>query len=720
MKKIVKLIVSILLLLSSNSLFAAPVNDNCSSSTTLSVYSYCSPTSGTISGASTQKANQDVWYKFVASASNVNVSVNANFDAEVYCFSSCSNSVSFASVDNSTSGLENLNLTGLSVGSTYYIAVANYYSSTPSNPNFTICAQALVATNDVCTSALTITSGTSCNYVAGTIAGATKQYKNNDVWYKFIAQSATTNIKLSSDFDGVLSLYSACGSSSYELLTVDNSYSLEQLNLTDLNVGQVYYINVSSYSTIESYTDFNLCVTNQATLVNDNCSSASTLIQSNSCSSTIGTIANATSQYSNFDVWYKFVANSTNAQIQVTADFDAQIRTYSSCGNSTYSLKEDNTSSGTETLYLNDLVIGQTYYFSVNNYNSSVASYPEFTVCVKSSNPPVNDNCSNAINLPYSYSCNGVTSTLENATFQRENNDVWYKFVATKTSHDISVFPNFDAVINLYSGCSNSSFSYSDNSGTGGTEILSYSGLIVGATYYISVSSYGSSIPSDPSFMICNSALNSPPVNDNCVDATTLVIKNTCTKTTGSILNATTQVKNYDVWYQFVATSSTANVSVDSDFDSQIRLYSNCSDLSNILQSVDDHSGGYVETLNLTGLVTGKTYYICVSNYSSSITSTPVFDICIEGQEALAVDNELILKSVKVFPTVVDNELKIEIVNDLNFTKLEIRDLQGRLISSLNTIEPFNTINVSEWTSGLYFVSIYTKDSSQTYKVIKK
>lgn len=718
MKKLFTNLAFSMLILMSLQAWAAPINDNCSSATTISVSSSCSNTSGSISGASSQKEYFDVWYKFVATSNSTTINVNGSFDAVVNCYTSCSSN-SFASADNTTSGSEILNLNNLTVGATYYISVSHYYSYTPTYSSFTICAQSFTVTNDNCSSATTITSSSVCNNTYGTISGATYQNKNKDVWYKFIAQSAITEIQLSSDFDGIITLYSNCGSVN-EIDYADNSYgSSEQLTTTNLVVGQVYYVSVSSYSSTVTYPDFSLCIKSTNPPTNDNCVNAITLTQKNICTTTDGTIANATDQYSNFDVWYKFIANATNAQIEVNADFDAQIKLFSYCGIDTYLDYTDNTSSGKEILKLTDLVIGQTYYISVNNYSTSLTSYPDFTICIKSASPVANDDCVNSQNLVYSSNCTPTNGTIDNATTELKSNDVWYKFVAVNSTQTINVFPEFDAVITLYNQCNSTSITYSDNGGSSEAESLTYNGLIVGSTYYVAVSSYGSSTPTSTSFIICNSDINSSPSNDNCTNAIPLTIKTDCINEKGSIYNATSQVNNFDVWYKFVATSSASDITLAAGFDSKISLFSNCNNLNTSLQFADDYGTGYSEILNANGLTTGSTYYVSVSNYSSSVTSTPIFDICIQGQEALAVDNQEILKSVKVFPTIVENEFNIEILNDLNFTKLTIRDIQGKIVNELNTIDSFNKINASDWLTGMYFVSIYTENAYQTYKVIK-
>lgn len=138
--------------------------------------------------------------------------------------------------------------------------------------------------------------------------------------------------------------------------------------------------------------------------------------------------------------------------------------------------------------------------------------------------PPSNDNCSGAIalNVYQSETCNNVTNgTVLGATNSgissctgTANNDVWYKFTASQSSyHNITVVSSFgfDAVVELFEGpnCVGQSIVCSDNSGSGGTEVISVTGLQSGSTYYVRVYDYFSSIPENKTFTICVNATSS-------------------------------------------------------------------------------------------------------------------------------------------------------------------------------------------------------------------
>lgn len=117
---------------------------------------------------------------------------------------------------------------------------------------------------------------------------------------------------------------------------------------------------------------------------------------------------------------------------------------------------------------------------------------------------PVNDNCSGAITLtvesgetcnsPLSTSSSGASESIAaiecNALTGNADDDIWFKFEATGTSHIITVdgASNMDAVIDLRSGaCNGSTIDCADDTDNGGVEVISATGLSIGETYYIRI-----------------------------------------------------------------------------------------------------------------------------------------------------------------------------------------------------------------------------------------
>ncbi|MEZ5030345.1 MAG: choice-of-anchor D domain-containing protein [Saprospiraceae bacterium] len=130
---------------------------------------------------------------------------------------------------------------------------------------------------------------------------------------------------------------------------------------------------------------------------------------------------------------------------------------------------------------------------------------------------PVNDNCAGAITLtvesgetcnsPLSSSSTGASQSIAaiecNALTGNADDDVWFKFEATGTSQIITVdgASNMDAVVDLREGaCNGTNLECADDTEGDGIEVITASGLTIGATYLIRVYDY---VSGGGEFTIC-------------------------------------------------------------------------------------------------------------------------------------------------------------------------------------------------------------------------
>ncbi len=137
---------------------AAAANDDCDDATSLTPGTWCNPITGNLGSTEsipaitcngfTGNANDDVWFSFVATATDMTIAVdgdgsdiNVSYDAVVELLEgSCSGPVSIACADGSLGGeLEVIEATGLTIGNTYYVRVYHYYPADPDTPTFQIC-----------------------------------------------------------------------------------------------------------------------------------------------------------------------------------------------------------------------------------------------------------------------------------------------------------------------------------------------------------------------------------------------------------------------------------------------------------------------------------------------------------------------------------------------------------------------------------------------------
>lgn len=276
------------------------------------------------------------------------------------------------------------------------------------------------------------------------------------------------------------------------------------------------------------------------------------------------------------------------------------------------------------------------------------------------------DGCSAATLLTIDATCSsptngttiGATETIPGCTGNADD-DVWYQFVATSTSHSIIVTPSagMDAVVQLFSGvCSSlTSLVCRDNFFSGGTETINYSGLTIGATYLIRIYHYGTGSGTG-TFSICVTGTPSPPSNDHCSGATPLAVNSGCTPTNGTLNGATQSLPgcsgtaDEDVWYSFTATNSVQTVTVtpQSSLDLVFAIYSGSCGSLTTLNCVDNTFTGSAESIQLVGLTVGATYYVRVYDYA--IGNTGNFQICISGTPTPVPTNDQPCNAIQIPP----------------------------------------------------------------------
>ena len=172
-----------------------------------------------------------------------------------------------------------------------------------------------------------------------------------------------------------------------------------------------------------------------------------------------------------------------------------------------------------------------------------------------------------------------------------------------------------------------------------------YASLVAGTTYYIMIDGFSGD---KGAFCIEANTPPPPPANDQCSGATTLTLgtpypnqfgitaTNTGDPTTvPSCFGESTPSINAPVWYKFVATSSSIDVSTacspSTGTDTQIQLYSGtCAGLVPVAGACSDDingAGDYRSAFTATGLTVGATYYVMVDGYGFA----PPADFCISA-----------------------------------------------------------------------------------------
>lgn len=379
------------------------------------------------------------------------------------------------------------------------------------------------------------------------------------------------------------------------------------------------------------------------------CAGATTLTSATSCTTTAGnTSAGFTASGvgcgtgdEDDDGWYQFVAVASVQVITVdgAVGFDPVLACYTSCAATTSptggTCVDATNDGGIETLNLSGLTIGSTYFIKTHDYAVGGGS---FTICVTGTPPPPEDECAGAISLtpsatPACSATNGSSTTGFSASAVgcltgNEDDDIWYKFVASANSHKIAVdgVVGFDAVVACYTSCaataSPAGGACTDASGDGSIENLTLTGLSVGTTYYVKLHDFGAG---GGDFTIC---VTTPLANDECVNATTM--------TPGTPITASTQYADQDytwvgqpctntgeVWYKFTtpATANCYSLAYDQIVNgcNTVSIWENAcpegayTDYQANFSTNNFNDQGSNES-ELAGMLPNTTYYISISN----------------------------------------------------------------------------------------------------------
>lgn len=512
--------------------------DDCVTALTINSSTACTtPIIGTSAGATQSlpgcagTADDDVWYKFVASGSSYSLSVTGSnsYNPVLEFFSgNCGTLSSMNCLDaTGAGGTESIYLMGLSAGNTYYFRVYHYDIGSGSN-TFSVCLTSNAPPiNDDCVSAITVNSASVCtsgiagsSFFGSQSMGACAGTADDDVWYKFIATMPSHSLTVTGSlgYDVVLEAFSGTCASLTSLGCNDASGGggTEAIHLSGLTVGNTYYFRVYEYHTgwSNSTGTFSVCLTDAPTPINDDCSAAIVLPVSSStvCSSPYnGTSLNGTQSIpscgggnADDDVWYKFIAtaNSHSITVSPSGTYDAVMELFSGAcvGLVSMNCVDIAGSGGTEVIHIGGFTIGNTYYLRVYDYHTSSSSNT-FTLCITTPAilPPANDECTGAFNLPVTPNCQptntivtsaGATESQSPCTGSADD-DIWFSFTATTNQVAINATgePTADAVIELFSGsCSSlNSLGCMDVAYAGEKETFIKAGLTIGQVYYFRI-----------------------------------------------------------------------------------------------------------------------------------------------------------------------------------------------------------------------------------------
>jgi hypothetical protein len=254
---------------------AAPANDNSAGAIALTINSSTTcttTTTGTSIGATQTLAAQslygtaddDVWYKFTATAVNLDMSVTRGTMNDLVVESYTSSLVSIGVIDDYSTSPEIVSFTNLTIGNVYYVRVYSYAATVGSRGTFIICITTPIQppTNDNASGAITLIVNNP--YVTGTNIGATASttaptptgpsYYGADIWYKVVMPSGGAIQIITSALvltDIVVEVYSGTSSALTYITYNDDSSSVNSMPyilLSGRTAGETIWIRVWDYS----------------------------------------------------------------------------------------------------------------------------------------------------------------------------------------------------------------------------------------------------------------------------------------------------------------------------------------------------------------------------------------------------------------------------------------------------------------------------------------
>ena len=239
------------------------------------------------------------------------------------------------------------------------------------------------------------------------------------------------------------------------------------------------------------------------------------------------------------DVWFSFIATGPDHRVSLSnvvavsgssTDMGMAVFDGSASCNALVLVG----SSDPNTYNLTGLTAGVTYYVSVYGWASGPGAQATFDICVGTPPaPPANDECSGAIALTVNadYNCGVQTQgTVTSATasnvdatacFGTEDDDVWYSFVATATTHRIQLNNVTGSTTDMYHSLWTGSDCGSLTLVTGSCSDPNTSnptGLIIGQTYYLRIYTWTSTTGQTSTFDVCvgtDPALNADSFDNN-------------------------------------------------------------------------------------------------------------------------------------------------------------------------------------------------------------
>ena len=367
--------------------------------------------------------------------------------------------------------------------------------------------------------------------------------------------------------------------------------------------------------------------------------------------------------------------------------------------------------------------------------------------------PPANNDCVDAVVLTVNtdLNCGVITSgTIEAASASGEddttcggtpNDDVWFSFIATASTHTIDLLNITGSDTDLYHSVWSGSCGSLTNLVCTDPNSSVVGGLTIGNTYLLRVYTWDDEDGQTTNFDVCVGTPPSPPANDDINFAVAITVdEGFCdgTNTNGTNLFGSDSGEadgscfnngaDNDVWFTFTVPNGVATVNVSTDFtggtlvDTEIAVYSGLpSSLVELDCSQDEGttvlSNGQTWNSIIADLAVtvGETYYVQVAGYDTNDTGTFCLDVSTNQVLGVADIDEVIFT---YYPNPVNNTLKLNAQNTIE--SVYILNMLGQVVLKSKPNALTGLLEMSDLETGTYFVKVTIANTTRTVRVIKQ
>ncbi len=130
----------------------------------------------------------------------------------------------------------------------------------------------------------------------------------------------------------------------------------------------------------------------------------------------------------------------------------------------------------------------------------------------------------------------------------------------------------------------------------------------------------------------------------------------------------------------------------------------------------------------ITGALAGtnpfEVDFVLIPNSTNTSATITGFDdlviTAVDTENLLGITSNELSKSVKIYPNPISDAINFQTPNNIDITRIEVTDINGKIIKSVQKEFISNSLNLSDLNSGLYFLNIYSNDGKASKRFIKK